>query len=153
MHVYDDEPKYYLAYQNRPWVKSLHQSGRQDIVINLLTEESDTAKRQFGAALEHLKIQATVTNLLNFPVSTPVNEKHYWCVLTRFDAFSVTLGDSWFQIHANRVTRESQPGAHAAIVNTVGKELGVIKSSESVEVNEADGPIVDIGAEDVADAD
>jgi hypothetical protein len=130
LHVYDDEPRYYLAYQNRPWVRALHQAGRQDIVINQLAEESATAKKQFGEGLQHLQIQATVTNLVNYPITTPVHETHYWCVLTRFDAFSVTLAQSWFQIHANRVTAESQPGAHANIVNTVSNELGVVKPSE-----------------------
>jgi len=46
LHVYDDEPKYYLAYQDRAWVRALHQAGRQDIVIDQLTEESGTAKSQ-----------------------------------------------------------------------------------------------------------
>lgn len=64
----------------------------------------------------------------------PINQTHYWCVLTRFDAFSVTLGDSWFQVHANRVTQESEPGAYNRIVGTVRNELGVVKPSEEVAV-------------------
>jgi hypothetical protein len=140
LHVYDDEPRYYLPYQNRPWVRALHQAGRQDIVITQLAGESGTAKNQFGEGLEDLRIQATVTNLVNFPITTPGEETHYWCVLTRFDAFSVTLDNSWFQIHTNRVTAESQPGAHANIVNTVSNELGVVKPSEAEEAaDEADG--------------
>ena len=60
LHVYDDDPQYYLPYQNRPWVKALHQAGRQDIVINQLSEESHTAKGQFGEGLENVQIQAPV---------------------------------------------------------------------------------------------
>ena len=131
LHVYDDEPKYYLAYQDRPWVKALHQAGRQDIVIEQLAGESGTAKSQFGEGLQELQIQATVTNLVNFPVATPDAVTHYWCVLTRFDAFSVTLNHSSFQIHANRVTWENQPGAYAHIANTVSVQLGVRKPSEA----------------------
>jgi hypothetical protein len=71
-----------------------------------------------------------VTNLVNYPVTTPVDDTHYWCVLTRFDAFSVTLGEHWFQIHSNRVTQESAAGAHTAIVNLVSEELGVVKPTE-----------------------
>jgi hypothetical protein len=32
LHVYDDEPQYYLPYQNRQWVRALHQAGRQNIL-------------------------------------------------------------------------------------------------------------------------
>jgi hypothetical protein len=138
LHVYDDEPQYYLPYQNRPWVKALHQAGRQDIVINQLSEESDTAKEQFGEGLENVQIQATVTNLVNYPVTTPVDETHYWCVLTRFDAFSVTLGARWFQIHSNRVTHESAAGAHTAIVNQVSEELGAVKPTEGPNASAGD---------------
>lgn len=131
LHVYDDEPRYYLAYENRPWVKALHQAGRQDIVINQLAAESATAKKEFGEGLQGLQIQATVTNFVNFPITMSVNETHYWCVLTRFDALSATLGQSWFQVHANRVTQQSAPGAYDAIVGTVSDELGLVKPSET----------------------
>ncbi len=131
LHVYDDEPKYYLAYQDRPWVRALHQAGRQDIVINQLTAESGTAKKQFGEALQHLQIQATVTNFVNFPITIADDETHYWCVLTRFDAFSVAIDQFSFQIHANRVTWENQPGAYTHIANTVSNRLGLTKPSET----------------------
>ena len=138
LHLYDDEPQYYLPYQDRPWVKALHQAGRQDIVINQLLQESPTAKRQFGEGLENIQIQATVTNLVNYPVTTPVNEMHYWCILTRFDAFSVTLGERWFQIHSNRVTQESAAGAHTAIVQHVSDDLGAVKPTEKPEAPAGD---------------
>jgi len=131
LHVYDDEPKYYLAYQDRPWVRSLHEAGRQNIVINLLANESSTAKKHFGEGLQDLEIQATVTNLVNFPITTAGTEKHYWCVLTRFDAFSVTLGGRSFWVHTNRVTGESLPGDYDQIAQTVGKQLGATKASEN----------------------
>ena len=131
LHVYDDEPKYYLAYHDRAWVRALHQAGRQDIVINQLTEESDTAKSKFGEGLQQLQIQATVTNLVNFPVTTADEGTHYWCVLTRLDAFSVTLDQSSFQIQTNRVTWENQAGAHAHIATTVSDKLGQVKPSET----------------------
>jgi len=73
-----------VAYQDRPWVRAIHQAGRQDIVINQLAAESDTAKKQFGEGLQQLQIQATLTNLVNFPVTTADDETHYWCVLTRY---------------------------------------------------------------------
>jgi hypothetical protein len=155
LHVYDDEPQYYLAYQNRPWVKALHQAGRQDIVIDQLSEESDTAKGQFGKGLENLQIQAAITNLVNYPVSTPVSEKHYWCILTRLDAFSVTHGDRWFQIHTNRTTQESAAGAHMAVVNQVSEELGVVKPTEVADgpagngaADQPNGPDVDVAPEE-----
>jgi hypothetical protein len=131
LHVYDDEPKYYLAYQNRPWVKALHQAGRQDIIIQHLADESATAKSQFGEGLQDLTIQATVTNLVNYPLTRAGDATHYWCVLTRFENFSVTFGPLSFQIHTNRVTWESQAGAYAQIVATVGELLGVTKPSEN----------------------
>jgi len=130
LHVYDDVPKYYLAYEDRPWVQALHQAGRQNIVIDQLAVESDTAKTQFGTGLQHLQIQATVTNMVNYPVAAEVNETHYWCVLTRFDAFSVTLDQHSFQIHENRVTWENQAGAYDHIANIVGNQLGTTKPSE-----------------------
>ncbi|HET6878566.1 MAG TPA: hypothetical protein VFI31_00240 [Pirellulales bacterium] len=131
LHVYDDEPQYYLPYQERPWVGALHRAGRQDFVINQLDAESATAKSQFGEGLQELQIQATVTNLVNFPVIAPDATTHYWCVLTRLDAFSVTLGESSFQIHANRVTWENHAGAYTEIANTVSGQLGARKPSES----------------------
>jgi hypothetical protein len=130
LHVYDDQPKYYLAYQDRPWVRTLHQAGPQEILIDRLTAESPTAKSQFGEDLQNLQIQASVTNLVNFPITLEDKETHYWCVLTRFDAFSVTLNNLWFQIHTNRVTSESEEGAYSQIVNTVGNQLGLTKPSE-----------------------
>jgi hypothetical protein len=131
LHVYDDEPRYYLAYQDRPWVRALHQAGRQEIVINQLVAESDTAKKQFGQGLEHLQIQATITNLVNYPITTAADGTHYWCVLTRFDAFSVTLDQFSFQIHTNRVTWENTPGAYAHIASTVRERLGQTKPGEA----------------------
>jgi len=134
LHVYDDEPEYYLPYRDRPWVRGLHLAGRQNILIDQLSGESPTAKGQFGEGLENLQIQATVTNLVNYPVTTPVNEPHYWCVLTRFDAFSVTLGDRWFQIHSNRTTVESAAGDRTAVVNQVSAGLGTSKPTEDINV-------------------
>lgn len=46
-------------------------------------------------------------------------------------AFSVTLDQSSFQIHVNRVTWENQLGAYAHIATTVGEQLGLTKPSES----------------------
>jgi len=131
LHVYDDEPRYYLAYQERPWVRALHEPGRQDLVIDQLAAESTTAKSEFGHGLQDLQIQATVTNLVNYPVTVEGGGTHYWCVLTRFDAFSVTLNQSSFQIHTNRVTGERPAGAYADIASTVGGQLGVTKPSET----------------------
>lgn len=131
LHVYDDEPRFYLAYQDRDWVELLHKAGRQDIVIDRLTAESNTAKKQFGESLEGIQIQATVTNLVNFPITAADDATHYWCVLTRLDAFSVTLDEASFQIHANRVTWENQAGAYAHIAATVSDLLGQTKPSES----------------------
>lgn len=131
LHVYDDGPEYYLAYQKRAWVKALHQAGRQNFVIDQLAAESPTAKKVFGEGLQQLQIQATVTNLVNFPVVTAGDGKHYWCVLTRFDAFSVSLEQSSFQIHLNRVTWENQAGAYANIANAVSERLGISKPSEA----------------------
>jgi hypothetical protein len=51
--------------------------------------------------------------------------------LTRFDAFSVSLGQFSFQLHANRVTWENQPGAYSSIVKTVSERLGAVKPSEA----------------------
>lgn len=130
LHVYDDEPRYYLAYQDRPWVRALHQAGRQDLIIDQLAEESPTAKSQFGEGLQDLQIQATVTNLINCPITTEGDGTRYWCVLTRFEAFSVSLDHLSFQIHTNRVTWESHVGAYTAITETVSNQLGVPKPSE-----------------------
>lgn len=137
LHVYDDVPKYYLPYQDRLWVRAIHEAGRQDFVINQLTNESDTAKRQFGEGLDDLQIQATVTNLVNEPITTVGSRTHYWCVLTRFDAFSVTFGKLSFQIHANRVTWENQDGAYRHIARIVSERLGVTKPSERQSITPA----------------
>ena len=133
LHVYDDEPRYYLPYQDRSWVKLLHQAGQNEIIIDGLADESPTAKSQFGETLDRIRIQATVSSLINFPISDidPDAGTHYWCVLTRFDAFSVTLNDRAFWVHANRVTGETNPGDHAAIAETVRQGLGVTKTSEA----------------------
>ena len=130
LHVYDDVPKYYLPYEDRPWVETLHLAGRQNVVIDQLASESATAKAQFGVGLQGLQIQATVTNLVNYPITTEKDETYYWCVLTRFDALSVTLGQHSFQIHDNRVTWQNQAGDYAHIASVVGNQLGVVKPSE-----------------------
>jgi len=130
LHVYDDEPRYYLAYKDRPWVRSLHTAGRQDLVIDTLAAESQTAKAKFGEALVGLIIQATVTNFVNFPITTEGGDRHYWCVLSRFDAFSVRHDGRSFFIHLNRVTGEGNPGEYAAIAAMVGEHLGFVKKSE-----------------------
>lgn len=62
------EPRYYLPYQDRPWVKALHDAGRQEIFLDNLAVESNTAKNQFGHGLQDMQIQATVTNLVNSPI-------------------------------------------------------------------------------------
>jgi hypothetical protein len=131
LHVYDDEPKYYLPYENRSWVQALHQAGRQDVVINQLAAESGTAKNQFGEGLESLQIQMTVTNFVNSPITVADDQTHYWCVLTRLDAFSVALDQLSFQIHANRVTWENQVGAYTQIATAVSERLGIRKPSEA----------------------
>jgi hypothetical protein len=59
LHIYDDQPKFYLAYQDRPWVKSLHDAGQQVINIGQLSDESGTAKKQFGEGLQELQIRRT----------------------------------------------------------------------------------------------
>lgn len=129
LHVYDDEPKYYLV--DRPWVRALHEAGRQDVVLNQLVKESNTAKKKFGEELQQLQIQMTVTNLVNFPITTAEPGTHYWCILTRLDAFSVSLGRHSFWIHTNRLTGESVAGDYAHIAQSVSANLGVTKASEN----------------------
>lgn len=131
LHVYDDEPEYYLAYRNQPWGKALHQAGRQNIVVDQLAAQPPTAKNVFGEGLDQLQLQATVTNLVNYPVAATGDGTHYWCVLTRFAAFSVSLGESSFQVHLNRVTWENHPRAYVAVANAVSEQLGVRKPSEA----------------------
>jgi hypothetical protein len=70
---------------------------------------------------------------VNYPIVTESvrdGDKQYWCVLTRFDAFSVTFGTRRFYVHANRVTGETQPGDYQHISSTVSQQLGVTKASE-----------------------
>jgi hypothetical protein len=129
LHVYDDEPKYYLPYVSRPWVKALHTAGRQPIDINNIHDESGTAKGQFGEVLEVLRIKGTVTNIANFPIDTQAGNS-YWCVLTRFDEFTVSRENRFFRIKSDRTTEEGSPGDHQNISHFVAENLGQTKESE-----------------------
>jgi len=129
LHVYDDEPRYYLP--QRDWVKLLQEPGTKHIIINELFDESATAKKQFGETLQSLSIQATVTNFVNFPITDEGGSSHYWCILTRFDDFSVTLAGKSFYVHKNRVTGEQSDGDLAEIRTEVSEKLGQTKASET----------------------
>lgn len=130
LHVYDDEPRYYLPYQTTSWVRMLHTAGLHEVVIADLASSSETAKAKFGPQMAAVQVQATVTNIVNFPIERAADSTHYWCVLSRIDAFSVTHDGKSFGVYASRDVRESEPGAHSQIAAHVNDHLGVSKPSE-----------------------
>lgn len=130
LHVYDDEPKYYLPYQGRAWVKALHTAGRQKPSIDRLAGEPDAARKWFGNGLDDVNIELHVSNFVTEPLA-PADPPHaYTCILTRIDALKVSIGDRYFRQEATRAWGEAHAGDYLHISARVAERLGSLKESE-----------------------
>ncbi len=100
LHVYDAEPRWYLAYRRRPWLRALHLPGKQEIVLNRFDEEPQSVKEKVGD-LAGLSIRMRVTNFVIEP-SVSANRPCYWMYLTRVDSIKVTWGNELFTMALDR---------------------------------------------------
>lgn len=151
LHVYDSDPKYYLTFGNRVWMKSLCQSGEHKISLQNLENEPATVKRLLGE-FPGLSVDLSVTNTVLKPLVT-YNPPCYWMYLTRIDAIKVTLNRNTFEQRFDRSIEKSSPQALENIASEVASLLHIDpKSSESeppIEVENED----DDNAEQAAPAD
>jgi hypothetical protein len=67
LHVYDSDPKWYLTFSNRSWMKALCLPGVQRLTIDNLDQEPQTIRKSLGE-FRGLKIELGITNMVVRPL-------------------------------------------------------------------------------------
>ena len=140
LHVYDCEPKRYLAFRNRAWLKSLTLEGEQKLEIHKLNDEARSFKNTLGNIFD-IKLDLTVYNQLITPLTTDL-WPNYHCILTRIDDIKIKHGDKYFEISRNRFVHESERNAFKDIVGHIASNIHITEkdkaSDDDIEINEED---------------
>jgi hypothetical protein len=152
LHVYDSDPKWYLTFRARSWMKALCLPGEQQIVIQNMDQEPDTIKNLLGE-FQGLSIRLGITNMVVKPLVTN-NQPCYWMYLSRIDSIRAELNDHLFDLRHDRTIHKSTPEALATIASSVASHLHIDpKSAESTPPAEPEEHVEDEVAEQGAPAD
>jgi hypothetical protein len=140
LHVYDADPRFYLPSRGKSWFKALTTSGRQDLEITNLQDESPTLRNLLGD-LEGFSLRAKVTNLVLEPIDTQ-HRPVYHCILSRIDTFTCTVGDDQISLSSQRDFQSVPGGAVNRVAAFVASRLHLkAGSAEDVEPIELDAPV------------
>ena len=131
LHAYDADPKWYLTFGNRAWMKLLCQPGRQKIKLQRLDQEPLTLRRLLGD-FPGLDIELDITNMAITPLLT--NHKPcYWIYLTRIDGVKAEVNGHSFELSLDRCIMLSSPEALNEIASFVVGAIHIAPTSpESV---------------------
>lgn len=131
LHVYDSDPKLYLTFSKRKWMKALCLPGQQRLIIKGLDQEPDTVKKLLGE-FPGLGIELGITNMVVKPLITD-NHPCYWMYLSRIDAIKVMLNNDSVEMQANRRIIMSKTSALDEIASFVVSRIHINpKSVESL---------------------
>jgi hypothetical protein len=140
LHVYDSDPKWYLTFGNRAWLRSLCRPGNQQIVLENLDSMPPTIKRFLGE-FPGLSIKLGITNM-TLTTLVADNPPCYWMYLTRIDSIGAELNDHRFELRSDRTIGKSTDHALDEIASSVASLLHIDpKSVESA-------PPVELGDEE-----
>lgn len=101
LHVYEGDPAVLVGKRGRGWLKSLRSPGSGSIELQVGADKAATFREALSVELADLRIKANFTNRV-LQQSPKKDGVQYLCVLTRIDAFSVTLGELSWEENANR---------------------------------------------------
>jgi hypothetical protein len=139
LHVYDAEPRFYLPSRGKSWFKALTNSGRQDLQIANLQDESQTLRNLLGD-IEGFSLNAKITNLVLEPIDTQ-HRPVYHCILTRIDSFTCTVADDQTSLSSQRTFQSEPAGAVDRVAAFVASRLHIKPgSAEEAEPVEPDAP-------------
>lgn len=137
LHVYDSEPRRYVALKKyktkdspksftREWLNRILTSGSQSVTIKDLGDEGEQFRKAVGT-LSDLELDLQVTNRLVYPTTavTGVKGQVYWCHLTRIDAVTAKLRGAAFTIGDDRTVKETAAGDFEKIRRAVAAEIGI----------------------------
>lgn len=138
LHVYDSDPKFYLTFRSRVWMKALCQPGEHRISLQNLDNEPATVKKLLGD-FPGLSVDLSITNTVLKPLVTE-NPPCYWMYLTRIDSIKVTMNGNEFEQKLDRSIEQSSDNALNEIASQIASLLHIDpKSSESEPPIEAEG--------------
>lgn len=141
VHVYDSDPKWYLTFGNRGWMRALCLPGEQRLKIENLDQEPETIRKSLGE-FPGLKIELGITNMVLKPLVTN-NHPCYWMYLTRIDSIKAELNGHVFEVRNDRTIHKSSPDALDEIASFVASRLHIerksIETVPPVESEEDDG--------------
>lgn len=144
VHVYDSDPRWYLTFGNRSWLKALCLPGEQRLKLESLDQEPETIRRTLGE-FPGLRIKLGITNMVLKPL---VANYHpcYWMYLSRIDSILAELNGHVFEVRNDRTVHKSSAEALDEVASFVASRLHIERTS--VEAR----PPVEAG-DDVAEAD
>lgn len=138
LHVYDSEPKWYLPFRKRGWLKQLVTVGKHEIELTKLDEEPASVKKLMGG-IDQIKAYLTIRNQVIEPIYTqhyPV----YHCVLTRIDKIKIELDSYSFEIKPEGKIVQSSNGAYKEIVGYLASNIRLQPADvESDDTDDQDG--------------
>jgi hypothetical protein len=146
LHVYDSDPKLYLPFRNRRWLRNLTQPGIQQVDLDNLDDEVSTVKNIIG------DITDVAAYLMVFnQVIVPRYWEHfpaYYCILSRLDHIKVRFNDFDFEITPEGYVNESGRWAYKTIVGHLASNIHLQESDQSIDAldtdDEYDDPTVEM---------
>lgn len=152
LHVYDDDPKNYLALSNKKWLKLLVTSGKHTLEIKGLQSLAKSIIEKLGDVTE-LEVKLEVQNRVIEPIYVE-QQPAYYCVLSRLDKIKVERDNVWFEIDLNGSISESKKHAYNEIVGYVAENISLkpvdVKADDDEKVDEEEF-LLDIESIEVAE--
>jgi len=149
LHVYDSDPKWYLTFGNRTWMKALCRPGQQRIKLKNLDSEPPTVTKHLGI-FPGLEVDLELTNFVIEPLGAG-NPPSYWMYLTRIDGIKAQLGAHEFIADKDRVITLSSSTALAELSRFVSESIHIKPASPDSLPAIADDESCDVDSSEVGD--
>lgn len=134
IHVYQGPPEHYGSLDRsktktatpgkRKWLEKLRQAGSHHDVLLDYASEGGSFKGAVGA-LGNFSCTLSFTNFILGPLYEKTEEDSYHCILTRIDAFSISVDSDKWEVTKDRWSLENEPGAWQRIRQHVGDKLNI----------------------------
>lgn len=127
LHVYDSDPKWYLTFGNRSWMKALCRPGKQRIKLRNLDLEPQTVTKHLGS-FPGLEIDLTMTNHVIEPLGAG-SPPFYWMCLSRIDGIKAKLGIHEYEVGQDRQISSSSITAIEELSRFVSESIHIKPAS------------------------
>ena len=127
LHVYDSDPKWYLTFGNRAWMKAICRPGQQRVKLKDLDLEPQTVTKYLGS-FPGLEIDLALTNYVIEPLGAG-SPPSYWMYLTRIDGIKAKLGAHEYEVARERILSASSPSALEELSKFVSETIHIKPAS------------------------